>query len=439
MPELIIEKLVHQGYGLGFLDSRPVFVENAAPGDLLQIELTRTTRHFSYGKIEDIISPGPGRVQAPCSAFGQCGGCNWLHLDYQTQVAWKSEIASEIFRRIHNSERIPCEPSPLINGYRNKTFLPVMVRSGEIIIGMYARQSHKVVPHDVCQIHPALFDRVCPVFSTYLKKAQVQIYDEVKNTGQVRHLGLRYSFSTGELLIIVVTRTARLPFTRQLTQAMLSAFPEVTGIIQNINPEKTNRIMGSDSKLLYGRDFLLEVIGDLRFRVSYDSFFQVNSSIIEMLYKFILEHVPSQSRVLDAYCGTGSIGIFVAARAEKVWGVEVNQRAIEDARLNCHTNGVENCEFISGKVEEKLEELIVSRSIDTVIFDPPRQGLNPEILDILQKCTPARIIYVSCDPATQERDVSRLLSAGYRIYDIHCFDLFPHTYHQECVVILVQE
>ncbi|MBN1949090.1 MAG: 23S rRNA (uracil(1939)-C(5))-methyltransferase RlmD [Candidatus Cloacimonetes bacterium] len=439
MPELVIEKLVHQGYGLGFLDSRSVFVENAAPGDLLQIELTRNTRHFSYGKIVNIISPGPGRVEAQCSAFGQCGGCNWLHLDYQTQIDWKSKIAGEIFRKIHNSAIIPCEPSPLIKGYRNKTFLPVMEKSGEIIIGMYARQSHNVIPHAACQIHPALFDRVCPFFTTYLRKAQVQIYNELKNSGQVRHLGLRYSFSTGELLMIIVTRTAKLPFTRQLTNTILSDFPEVTGIIQNINPEKTNRILGTESKLIYGRDYLWEEIKDLRFRVSYDSFFQVNSSIIESLYNHILDHVPLRSRVLDAYCGTGSIGIFVAARAEKVWGVEVNQRAIDDARLNCQTNRVVNCEFISGRVEDQLEELIAGKGIDTVIFDPPRQGLTPEILDVLHQCTPARIIYVSCDPATQERDVTRLLSAGYRILDIHCFDLFPQTYHQECVVVLVKE
>lgn len=431
-----IEKLVYKGFGLGFKDSNPIFVFNSVPGDIVDVKIIHKKGNALFGEICELKERSEFRIEPECKVFGTCGGCDWQCIPYEKQLEYKQIIIEEIFRNIPEEKIRTIVASGKDRYYRNKSFFPISEKNNEPVIGMFERRSHKVVPHLKCFIHPPVFDEVIKVFRNYLTASKIKIYNETNGKGTARYLGIRHSKNTNEMMIIFVTKTRKIPFSNQLVRALTTSFPNIVGIVQNINSNPTNVILGNEDKILFGKNNLIEKIGSSRYKLNYQSFFQVNTTVAEKMYEFVKEHIPANSNVLDAYCGVGSIGIYIAGKAGKVIGIENNGNAVIDARFNAELNNASNCDFITGDVEDKILE--ICENIDTIIFDPPRKGLNKEIIEKIPDNI-KKIIYISCDPSTQVRDVNRLMEKGFKIKLIQPFDMFPQTYHIENGIVLERE
>ncbi len=434
IKELKIEKLVYKGLGLGFENSNPVFVSNSVPGDVLDVQVISTRRQVSFAKIVDIIKESPKRIEADCEVFGKCGGCDWLNISYDDQLKYKQEIVEEIFQNIE-IEKINKIIASGKEPYRNKSFFPVAKRDGKPLTGMFESRSHNVVPHKSCKLQPALFDDICDKVISYIEASKMQVYNERNHAGNIRHIGIRYASGTNEIIVILVTRNRKIPFSKQLERILLEAYPNIVGIIQNINPEKTNVILGDDEKILFGRDFIYEQIGKNKFKLNYKSFFQVNTMQAEKMYDFVNKSISEESNVIDAYCGVGSIGLYLADKAAKVIGIENNVKAVQNAKENTKLNQIDNCEFVAGYVETELPKILKNNKIDIIIFDPPRKGLEQRIIDNIPSDI-KKIIYISCDPMTQVRDVKLMMENGFVPKEMQPLDMFPHTFHIENIVIL---
>jgi len=434
IKQLKIEKLVYKGLGLGFHNANPVFVSYAAPNDVIDVEVISERRKVVFGKIHKIIQPSPARVKPDCEVFGKCGGCDWLNISYKEQLNCKQTIVEEIFSSIEIvkiNKIISSGEKP----YRNKCFFPVSKQNGKPVAGMFASRSHNVVPHKNCELQPAFFDEITKLVLSYVEASKLQVYDEKNHSGNLRHVGIRYAMQTDEVIVILVTKSRKLPFSKQLERVLLTRFPNIVGIIQNINNKKTNVILGDDEKVIYGRDFLFEQLGSIKYKLNYRSFFQVNTKQAISMYKFVKNNITKNSKVIDAYCGVGSIGLYISENAAEVIGIESNGNAVKNAKENAELNKIGNCRFITGYVDAELSKLLQSNDIDTIIFDPPRKGLEQKIIESLNKNI-NKIIYISCDPMTQVRDVKMIISKGFKPTIMQPFDMFPHTYHIENVLIL---
>jgi len=434
IKELKIEKLVYKGLGLGFENSNPVFVSNAVPGDVLDVQVISTRRQVCFGKVEKIVKASPKRIEPNCEVFGKCGGCDWLNISYQDQLNYKQEIAEEIFKNVEIGKINKIVDSGS-EPYRNKSFFPVARKDGKAITGMFESRSHNVIPHKKCVLQPELFDDICNKVLSYIEASKMQVYNERNHSGNIRHIGIRYAAGTNEIIVILVTRNRKIPFSRQLERILLEAYPNIVGLIQNINPEKTNVILGDDEKILFGRDFIHEQIGKLKFKLNYRSFFQVNTKQATKMYEFVKQAVSDDSNVIDAYCGVGSIGLYLADKAAKVIGIENNAKAVQDAGENANINKSENCKFVKGNVETEIVKVLKENKIDTLIFDPPRKGLEQKIIDNIPSEI-QKIVYISCDPMTQVRDVKLMIDKGFVQKVMQPFDMFPHTFHIENVIVL---
>ncbi len=434
IKELKIEKLVYKGYGLAYHDDKTIFVQHAYPGDVVDAKVIFEKGKIRFAEVETILSPSNRRIKSQCEAFGKCGGCDWLTLQYEHQLEAKQIIIDEIFSHLASRTDF-ISSSKDIHHYRNKTFMPLTESGGDIKIGMFAKQSHQVIPHKTCRLHPEIFDKIAEDFVRYCYAAKVPIYDEQKHTGAVRHLGFRMN-TAGEIIMVVVTKTRKMPFTKQLVRMINEKYENVIGIVQNINPKPGNTILDDDEKILMGKPDFTEIIDDVKYKLNYKSFFQINAGVAADLYAYIKEQIAPQKTVLDAYCGVGAIGIYTADKAEKIIGIEQNEQALQDARISAELNGLNNTEFLSGDVEAEIEKVLSSQPIDTIIFDPPRKGLSSKLIDLIAKYNVPHLIYVSCNPMSQFRDCQILIENGYQVTKRKAFDMFPHTYHIENVVIM---
>ncbi len=434
LSSVLIEKLVFKGFGLGHSEGYTVFVMNAVPEDVVDVEVVHKKKGVLMCRITNFIKESPHRINPECEVFGKCGGCDWLNLPYDIQILFKQQVIESFFQEFDIPRVYPIIAAEEPYNYRNKSFLPVSGSVNDPHIGMFSRMSHEIVPHKNCRIQPEIFDRTVEVFRQYMIASKAEPYKEDTHSGMVRHIGLRCSSSTGEFVFIVVTKSKKLPFTQQLVREMTAHFPKLVGIVQNVNRSPGNTILGNDEKLLWGRDHIIENIGSKRFKINYKSFFQINSQQTHTLYSFICDNSGKNRNIVDAYSGIGSIGIYVSENAEKVFCIERNSSACADAAENARLNGVSNCEFIEGSVEDAIPKLTANNGIDTIIFDPPRRGLEGDIIECVANIP--RIIYTSCNPSTQVRDIREFLRRGYRLCKVQPFDMFPHTYHIENVAIL---
>ena len=427
--------MANKGYGLGFADSIPIFVSQAIPGEIADVEITESRKHFRFATIKEIIESSPSRQDAVCENFENCGGCDWLHIDYPAQLIYKDQVLNELFRKITVPITEPINPAPRPQHYRNKIFYPVGLAGKRIKIGMFERKSHKVIPQSTCSLHPKRFDGIIETIKGYLQVAKVAVYDEKSGRGNIRHVGLRFAKSSGDYLVMLVTKNRKMPFTNQLIRALNEKHPGLKGVIQNINPDMTNVILGKDEKLLFGDDFIRDEMCGCRFKLNYRSFFQVNKDVAEEMYNFAGEHIETGCRLLDAYCGAGTIGISLAAKTSFLLGLESNDAAVTNARENALANGVADSIFECTDIEQNLSAYCKKHQIDTIIFDPPRKGLNKPVIEAIP-AEVKKIVYISCDPATQVRDAGYLLDSGFKTVKRKGFDMFPQTYHMENVLIL---
>lgn len=402
---------------------------------------------IAFAKVQKYITRGPGTIEPPCPSFGPplfCGGCDWLDLSYETQLKYKTELVKEQIQSLNSRIDIPDTiASPITQHYRNKAFMPVGKGEKSLEYGIYERWSHKIVPHKSCILHPPEFDLIAHRCLELMDNAKVQPYDETTHTGTLRHIGFRCSQDRKQILLILVTRSAKLPFSNLLVKKLCSEFPQISGIVQNINREKGNVILGDEEKILYGNPWIMEKINNLKFRIHYKSFWQVNSDMLQLIIKYIKDKVQPEDTVLDTFSGIGVLGLSLAQKVKEVVCIEELADAVEDGKFNCQLNHISNVVFHCGKTEDKLPEILNHQDKynphipELIILDPPRTGVSKSVLEEIINAKLSHILYLSCSPVTLRRDLNILLESGlYEIISIQPFDMFPQTWHIETLVEL---
>lgn len=445
--ELNIEDMGDNGEGIGKLDEYTWFVKDAVIGDRIKAKAMKLKKHYGYARLMEILTPSPNRVTPRCPVARQCGGCQLQMLDYQEQLRFKEKKVYNHLKQIGGlSDSLVMEP---IIGmeypwrYRNKAQFPFgKDKDGRIITGFYAGRTHRIIEQEDCVIGIEENQEILRIVRTFMEENQIEPYQEEIHEGLVRHVLIRKGFSTGELMVCLVIKGKTMPKSGTLVDK-LRELPGMTSISYSVNEEKTNVIMGREVVSLYGPGYITDQIGTVKYRISPQSFYQVNPVQTEKLYDTALEYagLTGKETVWDLYCGIGTISLFLAQKAKQVYGVEVILQAIEDARENARLNGMENVEFFVGKAEEVLPEQYEKNQVyaDVIVVDPPRKGCDVVCLDTIVKMQPERVVYVSCDSATLARDVKYLGERGYGVKRVRCCDMFPMGGHCEVVVRLERE
>jgi 23S rRNA (uracil1939-C5)-methyltransferase len=440
--EVYIERLGVNGEGVGRINNYTVFVEGALPGEWVKIKMVKVKKSYGYGKLLEVLQPSRDRIDSRCPVFKRCGGCSLQHYDYEAQLVYKQNMVKDILERIGGLKDIRVLPTLGMAHpwqYRNKAQFPVGEKDGNIVIGFYAARSHDIIDNPCCVIQHGINEAVIPVVKEYMDAYDVRPYDEVTGQGVVRHVMTRCSFALEEAMVVLVTTKSELPHKEQLIGMLRKAVPFLKGIVQNINNRRTNVILGERSRVLYGRGYIYDSIGPFKFKISPLSFFQVNPQQTKVLYDKALEYanLTGHETVIDAYCGIGTISLFLAQRALKVYGLEIVKQAVEDARENARINNVDNVSYLTGKAEDLMADL-KSQGIkaDVVVLDPPRKGCDTKLLEAMVDIRPKRVVYVSCNPATLARDLKHLTEAGFKAEEVQPVDMFAHTAHVETVCLM---
>jgi len=446
--DVSIIDVTSSGDGVAKIDNYPIFIKGGVTEDVLNITVAKTNKTYGFGRINKIVKPSPYRVTPPCPVFENCGGCDFMHINYSHQLEIKSNNVSDNIQRIGGV----CKDKYIYEGilgaekvlnYRNKSQLPVGKLKGEIVLGFYSKGSHEIVASSTCLIQDENINKASRIFVEYANKYNLSVYNEKSHTGLLRHLYIRTGNKTGEMLITIVTNSKNpLPHIDALVQS-LQKCSGLKGVIQNINTKKTNLILGNESLTLWGENSIISMIDDLKFKISSESFFQINGEQTYTLYSKALEYAELNSfeTVLDLYCGTGSISLFLAKYAKKVIGVEIVEKAIENAKENAILNGINNAMFYAGDCDVVVDRLIKNgEKADIVVVDPPRKGCSEELLNLINDISPKRIIYVSCNSATLARDIKILEERyGYTLKKLCAVDMFPNSCHVETVVLLQRQ
>ena len=437
-----IENYGHEGEGVGKINNFTVFVKEALKGETVKIKLIKITKTYGVGKLLEVMIPSKYRETPICPIYKRCGGCNLQHISYAEQLDFKTQRVKDVMERIGKLKDVKIHNTigmKLPYNYRNKVQLPVGIDDNKIAVGFYAPRTHDIIDMDKCYIQSPIGDKVVKIVKTWMKVNKIKPYNEESHSGIVRHIMIREGFKTKEVMVVIVTNGAKLPNSKALIEALRENIDNLKSVIQNINTEKTNVILGDKSITLWGQDTISDYIGQFKFNISPLSFFQVNPLQTEVLYKKALEYadLTGDETVFDAYCGTGTISLFLSKRSKVVFGIEIVPQAIENANENKKLNGVDNVEFIVGKSEEEIPKLIKSGiKPDVIMVDPPRKGCEESLLHAIAKVNPKKIVYVSCDPATLARDLRILEELGYATKEIQPVDMFPQSHHVEVVVKL---
>ena len=443
--EVDIVDLGQGGVGIGKHDGFTVFVDGGLIDDKLKVKITKSKKNYAVGEIVKIIEKSPYRVDRVCSDnLSNCGGCQIQELNYQKQLDIKTNEVKQTINRIGKLDNVLIHPTLGMENpfrYRNKAQFPIKKANGETVIGFYKKKSHDVIPTDKCIIQHDVNDKIIKIIKTYIKAYNVSIYDEKNHTGLLRHIVTKVGFTTKEVMVVLVANGKKLPYLKELAYVLKENVPGFKTLVLNTNREKTNVILGKENKVIYGDGKINDYIGDLVFEISPLSFFQVNPLQTEVLYNKALEYasLKEDDTVFDIYCGIGTISLFLAQKAKKVYGVEIVEDAIKDARINAKLNNLDNTEFFVGKAEEVVPKLYKDgKTANVVVVDPPRKGCEESVLDTIVSMNPDRVVYVSCNPSTLARDLAYLDERGYKCKEIQPVDMFPHTMHVECVALLTR-
>ncbi|HHX79597.1 MAG TPA: 23S rRNA (uracil(1939)-C(5))-methyltransferase RlmD [Acholeplasmataceae bacterium] len=433
----ICRDLNHQGLGVCKVDGFPLFVADLLVGEEALVKITKLQKKFGYGEVITRLKESPDRVEPICPVFNQCGGCQLMHLSYLSQLDYKVKMAEETFKRIGHLDlkvkKIIGMDDPYY--FRNKVQVPFREVDGEIEAGFFKKNTHDIVPLEVCFIQPKLATEITKTVKVLFKKYQLPAYNEEKHQGLLRHLLIRKTIKD-DYMVVFITRSEAFLYKEEITRELIKKYPMVKSVIQNINPLKTNVILGDKSKLLYGSETLLDEMLGLKFHVSEKSFFQTNHLQTEALYREIERLVaPKPDEIIvDGYCGVGTISLLLARKAKKVYGIEIVQEAVNDAKVNANLNKINNVEFIAGRTETEIENFKALK-IDTIVVDPPRKGCDKTLLETIIAKKIKKVVYVSCDVATLARDLE-ILAEAYEIKEITLVDMFPQTTGVEAVCSL---
>ncbi|MHC5226828.1 23S rRNA (uracil(1939)-C(5))-methyltransferase RlmD [Enterococcus sp. LJL99] len=440
--EVEIIDLTHEGMGVAKIDGYPLFIENALPGEKMEIKVLKTGKSFGYGKVLNVLKSSEDRVPVKDQNFTKVGISPLQHLAYGAQLNFKTNQVKNLMQRVAKLPDVPVlDTIGMSNpwGYRNKAQIPVRKINDQLQTGFFRKNSHDLISLEHFYIQDPKIDEAIIKIRDIMRKYGVKPYNESDNTGNLRHIVVRRGYYTGEMMVVLITRTPKLFPTSKIIPDILAALPEVVSIVQNVNPKKTNVIFGDETILLHGEDKMIDTIFDLKFEISARSFYQVNPIQTEVMYNKVKEFaaLTGEEIVVDAYCGIGTIGLTLAKEAKQVYGIEVIEEAVKNAESNAKLNGIENATFTSGLVEEVLPRMLEQEiKPDVVIVDPPRKGLEASLIDTLIETKPQRIVYVSCNPATLARDIALLVEGGYEAKEIQPVDNFPQTTHIESVTLL---
>ncbi|MGV1023313.1 23S rRNA (uracil(1939)-C(5))-methyltransferase RlmD [Clostridium perfringens] len=444
--------IISQGYegeGIAKIDNKyPIFIEGALKGEKVKVRIVKVNKNFAYGKLMEVLEASEERVNPPCAIYKRCGGCKLQHASYKAQLDFKWDRVKDCVSKIGKLDpSIVKYPLGMEEPwrYRNKVQLPIGLINGEVKIGFFAPRSHDIIDMESCLIQDEIGDKVVKLTREWIEKFNIRPYNvdgEYDEKGIVRHIMIRRGFTTNEVMVVLVTNGEKLPHKEEFVDLMVKNIPGIKSIIQNINSKKTNVILGLESKTLWGEDTISDYIGDFRFNISPLSFFQVNPIQTEVLYGKALEYanLTGNEEVFDAYCGTGTITLFLSQRAKKVYGVEIIPQAIDNAWINAKENKVDNVEFFVGESEVVIPDLINKGvKADVVVVDPPRKGCDKKLLDAITNIDAKKIVYVSCDPSTLGRDLQVLEENGYKTLEVQPVDMFPNTAHIENVALLIKK
>lgn len=441
--ELKITGITNEGNGVGHDQGMAVFVPDAAAGDLLEVRLVKLMGRFSYGRIERIVSPSPDRIKPDCPVSRRCGGCSLRHISYEAEKREKQRQVGDAFERIGGfSDQTLLRgmiSADQIDGYRNKAMLPIRRENGAVRIGFYASRTHDIIEAQACRLHPEEFSAISETVRRYIEESGASCYEEKEASGLIRHLYIRKAFATGQIMVCLVVNGRKLPDSGRLLSGLDTLSLPITSVVLNENTRNTNVILGERTQLLAGSPSIEDILCGVRVRLHPRSFYQVNHDGAELLYRKAAEYadLTGSETLIDLYCGAGTIGLSMAGRTGRLIGVEVVDKAVEDARVNARINGVQNAQFICADASEAAARFVKENiSPDVVVVDPPRKGCAAAVLESIAQMNPSRVVMISCNPATAARDCKMLAGLGYVPREITPVDLFPRTCHTECVIKL---
>ncbi len=441
--KLNIESMTSEGSAVGHYDGMAVFVRGAVPGDIIIAHIIKVSKRYAIATVKEIITRSSERIESDCPVSKRCGGCSFRDMTYDEELRYKhSRVVDAVERIGHLSVPVGAVVgADNIDHYRNKAQYPVVINDGELSAGFYAYKSHRVIPCADCRLQPEEFSACIDAFSTWVEQSGITSYDENSGKGLLRHIYLRKAFGTDELMACAVINGATLP-NKQLLIDELCKIDGMTSICVNINREDSNVILGDETVTIYGADTITDILLGKRFVISPNSFYQVNHDQCEKLYSIASDYagLTGDEVVLDLFCGAGTIGLTMSDRAKQIFGVEIVPQAIENAKINAKINGISNAEFFCGDAYFAAKEL-EKRGIkpNVVVLDPPRKGCQSDLFDVIERMSPDRIVYVSCDSATLARDLAILDEKGYKTIEITPVDMFPRTPHVENVALLIKQ
>ena len=440
-----IEDMSEDGAGIGKLDGYIWFIKDAVIGDVVRARAMKMKKNYGFARLMEILTPSAARVEPRCPVARQCGGCQLQAMSYEEQLKFKERKVKNHLLRIGKFREDEIHMLPIMGmeepwRYRNKAQFPFgMDKNGNIVAGFYAGRTHDIIECGDCLLGAEENKDILDIIKGFMRDHNIRPYDETAHKGLVRHALIRKGFHSGELMVCLVINGKDIPLKEQLVEE-LCRIKGMTSISYSINQEKTNVIMGKEIVNLYGPGYITDNIENVTYQISPLSFYQVNPVQTEKLYGTALEYagLTGSETVWDLYCGIGTISLFLAQNAKKVYGVEIVPQAIEDARRNAALNHITNAEFFTGKAEEVLPEQYAKNKVyaDVIVVDPPRKGCDQVCLDTILKMAPKRVVYVSCDSSTLARDLRYLADGGYEVEKVRCCDMFGQSCHVETVVLL---
>lgn len=460
---ITIEDIGNDGEGIGKYEGYTLFVKGAIPGDVAKVKVLKAKKTYGYAKVEELITPSADRVEPNCPVAGRCGGCQLQHVSYKRQLAYKADKVKNCLIRIGGitAERLDAMTEPIIGMeepfyYRNKAQYPVGTdKEGNPVMGFYAGHSHNIIDCMDCAIQEPVNAVILPIVKQFMRENNISAYNEETGKGLLRHVLTRVGFQTREVMVCLIINGRKFPGALELAERVKNVVEHfkpadsedagtytLKSFCLNVNTEKTNVILGQELIPVYGDSYITDYIGNIKYQISPLSFYQVNPKQTVKLYEKALEYADLSGNeiVWDLYCGIGTISLFLAQKAKRVYGVEIIPQAIEDAKVNSKLNNLENAEFFVGAAEDvmpaKYKESNGTMKADVICVDPPRKGCEESLLDTVVAMEPKRIVYVSCDPATLARDVKYLESKNYELKKVCPVDQFGHTGHVETVVLM---
>lgn len=443
-----IEDISEDGAGIGKLDGYIWFIKDAVIGDVVRARAMKMKKNYGFARLMEILTLSEARVEPKCPVARQCGGCQLQAMSYEEQLKFKERKVKNHLLRIGKFKENEIHMLPIMGmkepwRYRNKAQFPFgLDKNGNIVAGFYAGRTHDIIECEDCLLGVEENKDILGIIKGFMRVHGICPYDETTHKGLVRHALIRKGFHSGEIMVCLVINGKDIPAKEQLVEE-LRQVKGMTSISYSINQEKTNVIMGKEIVNLYGPGYITDNIGNVTYQISPLSFYQVNPVQTEKLYGTALEYagLTGNETVWDLYCGIGTISLFLAQNAKKVYGVEIVPQAIEDARRNAALNNITNAEFFTGKAEEVLPEQYEKNKVyaDVIVVDPPRKGCDQVCLDTILKMAPKRVVYVSCDSSTLARDLRYLADGGYEVEKVRCCDMFGQSCHVETVVLLTQQ